>query len=329
VLVDGGPDPDRLVALLDARLPAWDRRIDVVVLTHPHEDHAAGLVGLIGRYRLGHLFEPGMRGPGPGYTILAGVLAARGPRPGQLAAGDRFAVDDGRFRVLWPDPGSVPAEPPDTGKGINNVSIVLELTIGSRRVLLMGDAEEEVDPVLLRRGLRRADVLKVAHHGSATATSAAFLAAVGPGVAVVSAGAKNRYGHPAASTIERLASAGARVLRTDHHGSVTVATDGSALRVTTERDLAEASGPKLAARPSEPRVRSARWPTPGALRSPSCAARKPPHATPERPEQPRARLPEGRRRLGRRTRDHRAGAGARHRRRGRDPPLAGRRGRPG
>jgi competence protein ComEC len=253
VLVDGGPDPDRLRALLDARLPAWDRRIDVVVLTHPHEDHAAGFVGLLGRYRIGHFFEPGMAGPGPGYVALAGLLDKAGQPRGRLATGDRFTVDAGRFRVLWPDPGSVPATPPDGGTGINNVSIVLELSVGRRTFLLMGDVEQGIDPILLGRGLPRADALKVAHHGSATATTQPFLAAVHPRIAVVSVGAKNRYGHPSGQTIARLEGVADRVFRTDRDGSVTIATDGTALRVSARHEAGIGTPPM--ARPW-PRVAS-------------------------------------------------------------------------
>jgi len=243
VLVDGGPDPDRLRVLLDARLPAWDRRLDVVVLTHPHEDHAAGLVGLVGRYRIGRFFEPGMAGPGPGYIALAGLLDRYDQPRGRLSSGDRFTIDDGHFRVLWPDPGSVPATAPEDGKSINNLSIVLELTVGRRRFLLMGDAEQEIDPILLARGLRHADALKVAHHGSGTATTAAFLAAVRPTVAAFSAGTRNRYGHPARATIARLEDTAARIFRTDRDGSVTVATDGDGLRVTARREARLPRGP--------------------------------------------------------------------------------------
>jgi competence protein ComEC len=242
VLVDGGPDPDRLRALLDARIPAWDRRLDVVILTHPHEDHAAGLVGLLGRYRIDRFYEAGMAGPGPGYVALAGILDREGAPRGRLVTGDRLRVDDGRFRVLWPDAGSVPETPPDTGTGINNVSIVLELQVGRRSFLLTGDIEQDIDPILAGRGLPRVDVLKVAHHGSRTATTGPFLAAVKPAVAVVSAGVKNRYGHPAPSTIARLEATGSRVLRTDRDGTVTMATDGTALIVQPERESAHEAG---------------------------------------------------------------------------------------
>ena len=217
MLVDGGPDPDRLLIELDRRLPPWDRRIDVFVLTHPHEDHVAGLALLLSSYRIGRVFEPGMRGPGPGYGAWDAALERAGaPARGRLVTGDRLAVDDLHFDVLWPDPGSVPSEPPDGGRGINDVSIVLLGEVDGRRILLTGDVEDDVDPLLAARGLPPVDFLKVAHHGSRTASTAAFLDIVRPQVAVVSAGADNPYGHPARSTLDHLAAAGARVLPDRH-----------------------------------------------------------------------------------------------------------------
>ena len=94
--------------------------------------------------------------------------------------------------------------------------------VAGRRFLLTGDVEDDVDPILAARALPSVDVLKVAHHGSATASTPAFLDAVRPRVAIASAGAGNPYGHPARSTLERLAATGARVLRTDADGSVEV-----------------------------------------------------------------------------------------------------------
>jgi competence protein ComEC len=254
MLIDGGPDPDRLLVELDRRLPPWDRRIDLLVLTHPHEDHVAGLAILLERYRVGRIYETGMRGPGPGYRAFAHDLAGpSAPPDGILSTGARIALDDIRFQVLWPDPGRVPREPPDAGRGINDVSIVLLGEVAGRRILLTGDVEDDVDPLLAKRGLPPIDILKVAHHGSATASTPAFLDAVQPRVAIVSAGAGNPYGHPARSTIDRLAATGARVLRTDTDGSVavTIATDGTiAVSSSGARKsalLPAAAGPQLAA----------------------------------------------------------------------------------
>jgi competence protein ComEC len=260
MLIDGGPDPDRLLVELDRRLPPWDRRLDVLILTHPHEDHVAGLAMLLERYRVGRVFEPGMRGPGPGYEAWSAALDRAGaPRRGLLATGDRLAVDDARFEVLWPDPGRVPREPPDSGRGINDVSIVLLGEVDGRRVLLTGDVEDDVDPVLAARGLPPIDFLKVAHHGSGTASTVAFLGVVRPQLAVVSAGADNPYGHPARSTLDHLRESGATVFRTDTDGSVEVTFAGG--RMTVDKSgaraaAASASAPAIAATTSTAGPRS-------------------------------------------------------------------------
>ena len=247
MLVDGGPDPDRLIIELDERLPPWDRRIDILVLTHPHEDHVAGLALLLDRYRVERVFEPGMRGPGPGYEAWHAELAGEDAPPrGLLQTGDRLAVDDVRFEVLWPDPGRVPAEPPDNGRAINDVSIVLLGEVDGRRILLTGDVEDDVDPLLAARGLPPVDLLKVAHHGSGTASTPAFLGVVRPAVAVVSAGADNRYGHPARSTLDHLAAAGAEVFRTDTNGSVEAVFANGGMTVRSTGARAAVEGPRLA-----------------------------------------------------------------------------------
>jgi competence protein ComEC len=230
LLVDGGPDPDRLLVELDRRIPPWDRRLDAIVLSHPHEDHVAGLALLLERYRVGRTFEPGMLGPGPGYAAWAAELAGRPTPSALLAAGDRLAVDDIALEVLWPLPGSVPRTPPDTGTGINNVSIVFLGAVAGRRFLLMGDVEQEVDPELATR-VARVDLLKIAHHGSRTASTDAFLDAVHPTVAIASAGAGNPYGHPSPATLSRVEARGARVFRTDRDGSVTVSFEPGAISV--------------------------------------------------------------------------------------------------
>jgi competence protein ComEC len=249
LLVDGGPDPGRLLIALDERLPPWDRRIDILVLTHPHEDHVAGLATLLSRYRIGRVYEPGMIGPGPGYQAWASTLAGGGPPRGRLSTGDQLRLDGIRFRVLWPDPNRVPEHPADGGTAINNVSIVLLGEAGEHRFLLAGDIEEGIDPELVRRGLPQVDLLKVAHHGSRTSSTPPFLAAVQPRVAVVSAGAGNPYGHPAPATIDRLHAAARATYRTDADGTVEVAFDGPSIRVRTSGARSSA-GATTAPRPA-------------------------------------------------------------------------------
>ncbi len=262
MLVDGGPDPGRLLIALDERLPAWDHRIDALVLTHPHEDHAAGLAVLLSRYRIGRVYEPGMIGPGPGYAALAAILGHDAPPHGTLATGDRLSLDDIRFRVLWPDPGRVPLRPSDGGTAINNVSIVLLGEVAGRRFLLAGDIEEQVDPELLARGLPQVDLLKVAHHGSRTSSTQAFLDAVRPRVAAVSAGLGNPYGHPAPATIDRLRESAGQTFRTDRDGTVEVRLDGDGIHV-------RASGARQAAAANLPSKQN--LPPPGSAVAFACA----------------------------------------------------------
>jgi competence protein ComEC len=262
LLLDGGPDPDRLLTVLDRHVPPWDRRIDLVVLTHPHEDHVAGLAMLLARYRIAGIAENGMLGAGPGDDAFRERLATMGVTTGRLAAGDRLALDGIQAVIRWPLRGEVPDRAPSEGRRVNDTSIVLDLWFGERRFLLTGDIEDDVDPRLLAAGIdvagRRLDVLKVAHHGSGTATSDAWLDALRPRVALVSAGTGNPYGHPAPRTIERLEAHGARVLRTDLDGDLEVSTDGRDLRIATSGGRASTTATVAVARRLPPATTLAR-----------------------------------------------------------------------
>jgi competence protein ComEC len=268
MLIDGGPDPGRVLLALDERIPPWDRRLDILVLTHPHEDHVAGLARILERYAVGRVYEPGMRGPGPGWAAWDAALHD-GPPRGVLGTGAQVRLGEVRLAVLWPDPRTVPLEPSDTGTGINNVSVVFLGEANGRRFLLMGDVEQGIDPTLIARGLPRVDFLKVAHHGSATATTQAFVDAVRPRVAVASAGADNPYGHPAASTLGRLRESGTRVYRTDQDGSVEVDLRSDGIVVTETGARRPAVAPTTAGRVASRATTDGRAGTAGGARAAS------------------------------------------------------------
>jgi competence protein ComEC len=260
ILVDGGPDAALLMTALDRYVPAWDRRIDAIVLTHPHDDHVSGLVAVVERYRVGRAFESGWPASTPAYRAWLDALDGHGLRPERLKTGDRLRLDDATLLVLWPDDGRTRPSGLDPAaadnRKANDSSIVFLGEFGSRRFLLTGDAEDDVDPVLLARGLPHVDMLKVAHHGSGTASSDELLSALRPGVAVVSVGAGNTYGHPAAATIERLDAHSGRVLRTDQAGTVETTLDAAAVTVTSDRALATSNAPGVSSAAASSPIRA-------------------------------------------------------------------------
>jgi len=239
-LVDGGPDPRVTLLALGERLPAGDRNFDAVVATHLDSDHAGGLIGVLDRYDADIVVQ----GPASPASALfpqwESVLHQRKHPAVSIRAGHRIRLDSGVvMEVLHPPAGKIPSR---IDANTNNLSIVIRLTYGEVSFLLTGDVEQDVEGYLVDtrgEGLR-SDVLKVAHHGSVSSTSAAFLKAVAPKSAVVSAGADNRYGHPHPDVIARLGGAiGAEnVFITARDGAVEYITDGVGLWVRTNSDFA-------------------------------------------------------------------------------------------
>ena len=238
MVIDGGglvgSPIDVGARVLAPELRARRRRdVGVVVLTHPHPDHFGGLATGLDAVHVGALWDTGegrAEGTGGGYAQLLALATARGvPVLGPAALCGTHAIGGARVEVLAPCPTF------SSDRGPNDNSLVLRITYGARSILFVGDAEHEEEETLLAtaRDRLRADVLKVGHHGSRTSSTPAFLEAVGPREAVVSAGCRNRFGHPHAITLEALGRAGARIWRTDRDGAVTVTTDGASLDVAT------------------------------------------------------------------------------------------------
>jgi competence protein ComEC len=197
------------------------------VLTHPHADHVGGAATVLRALRPRAYYDAAFAGGGDAYR--ESLVAAKGRVPWRrVHPGDSLSVDGAIVTFLAPD-SAWTASLNDP----NEASTVVAIRVGAVRFLLTGDAERGEERWLLRRvgdGLR-ADVLKVAHHGSATSTTPEFLAAVRPRVALVSVGAGNLYGHPDPTTLQALAAAGAQVLRTDRLGSIVLRTNGQRLVV--------------------------------------------------------------------------------------------------
>ena len=225
MLIDGGPDPARLSTELDRLIPSWDRTIDVLVASHPHEDHLAGLPRLLDRYRIGAVIGAEVRGGGPASRSWNEILQSRGAEYHSVATGSRFMLADAHLDVLWPDREALDRAPEDGGSALNNRSIVLRLDIPGFSALFTGDIEADLDRRIAARITTPIDLLKSPHHGSASSASRALLTAADPRVSIVSVGQRNSYGHPAATTLARLAERNGVVARTDLDGTVVALID--------------------------------------------------------------------------------------------------------
>ena len=214
ILIDGGPDPEEVATKLSA---LGVKRLDLLVATHPHADHVGGLPAVMARFPIGLVIEPGCWEPSPAYeeflrAVRAERLQVRHPR-----TGDAFDVADVHLDVLAPD-----ACAHGTDSDPNNDSIVLRLVWRGRVVLFPADAEVPSQQAMLEEGEPlAAQVLKVPHHGGDTSL-VDFFQAVDPQLAIVSVGQPNDYGHPVPKVLDELRATGARVLRTDRRGDITV-----------------------------------------------------------------------------------------------------------
>jgi competence protein ComEC len=207
--------------------------LDMFVLSHPHTDHVGGAASVIRALHPARYVDAGF--PGSADAYRASLLAARSmhTRWQRAHPGDSVDVDGVMITFLAPDSAWTAAltDP-------NLASVVTLVRVGDVRILLTGDAEGPEEDWLVEHERDRlpADILKVAHHGSSTSTTPAFLAAVQPRLALVSVGAGNSYGHPNGEILRGIAAAGAQVLRTDRVGSIVARTDGRRLFVDAGGD---------------------------------------------------------------------------------------------
>ncbi|CAL9452504.1 ComEC/Rec2 family competence protein [Streptomyces sp. enrichment culture] len=234
VVVDAGPDPH----LVDHCLRSLGvTRVPLVLLTHFHADHVAGLPGVLRGRSVGAIETTGLEEPADQAEFVRRQAAAGRIPMRHAAAGERRRSGPLSWQVVWPPP-SPPATPaPGTEGGPNDASVTLLVRTAGLRLLLLGDLEPPAQRELARSpaaaALEGVDVLKVAHHGSAH-QDFAFLRRLAPRLALISCGEDNTYGHPAPGTLAALRAQGATLLRTDRDGAVAVAGTGKELRVAGE-----------------------------------------------------------------------------------------------
>ncbi len=219
ILIDGGDDLN-VVYELSKYMKFNDRRIEVVVLTHPHDDHLVGILEVMDRYEVGEIWIYPVCYNNPNYKLLL----ESGVKIREVEEGMNFNIEDIRLNILWPVENKT-AEC-EVGKykswdgNINNDSLVIHVEHLNKSFLLMGDAEEEVEKELNINF--KVDFLKAGHHCSKTSSSETFLKMAKPSKAICSCGEGNKFGHPSSGTLKNFSSLNVQYFVTYESGNIVV-----------------------------------------------------------------------------------------------------------
>lgn len=215
VLIDGGPD-NKVLKELTSVLKPTDRYIDLIILSHSQLDHFAGLIDILKRYQVGVFIFNGRRGTADAFQELEKVIKENKVASAILAEGDKIKYIDSRFDVLSPSKKFL------TSNELNDTTLVFKLDSQKARILFTGDIDKKIEDYLTGKYDLDIDVLKVSHHGSRFSSDSEFLKEATPEISVIEVG-KNSYGHPTEQTLNRLASIGSQIFRTDRDGVVKLA----------------------------------------------------------------------------------------------------------
>jgi competence protein ComEC len=240
ILIDAGDADEGSRIVSDLRTLGADH-IDLLVATHPHTDHIGGMREVLAAFPVDRVLEAGIPHTSSVYEEFLETIDRKGIPYITAERGLALTPDpDLRILVLSPPKERIEGD-------LNANSIVLKISYGTISFLFTGDAGTAAEDVLLATGVSpRADILKVSHHGSADATSARFIAAVRPQLAVISLAADNPYGYPHRETQDILTTAGVTLYRTDRDGTILIRSDGISYSVATE------NGPGRIQNPAEP-----------------------------------------------------------------------------
>ncbi len=232
ILIDGGPDK-RVLDCLSKHMPFWDKTIDVVILSHPHQDHFAGLIDVLQSYTVLSFDSEKLVNKSAGFRELQNGLAAKDVKTRYLLAGDILKTKDGlSMEVLAPSQGFLDRTSPngEIGESGEFASLIIFMSFGENTFLLTGDSQAPglKDAIESVAGV---DVLQVPHHGSKSGLTKDILDVLSPKLAVISVGKNNRYGHPNNEIIKILRDYDIKILRTDEVGEVEIIADGEKWRI--------------------------------------------------------------------------------------------------
>lgn len=226
MLIDGGNAADSNLMYTYLKKQGITH-LDYVIGTHAHEDHIGGIAGALNYATAGKVYCPVTSYDTKAFQNFVKAAQSRGCSITVPKVGESFSLGSANCKILAVNTESDP----------NNTSIVLRITYGSTSFLFTGDAEREVEQVLLDKGATlKSTVLKVGHHGSATSTSYPFLREVAPAYAVISVGKDNTYGHPTEGTLSRLRDAETKTFRTDIQGDIICTSNGKTVSFAVSRN---------------------------------------------------------------------------------------------
>lgn len=227
ILIDGGPDR-RVLDCLSQHMPFWDRTIDVVILSHPHQDHFAGLIDVLQSYTVLAFDSENLINKSAGFGQLQNTLTAKAVKTRYLSAGDALKTKDGlSMEVLAPSLSFLDRTSPngEIGESGEFASLIILMSFGESTFLLTGDSQApQLGEAVGKVG--EVGILQVPHHGSKTGLTKDILNVILPKLAVISVGKNNRYGHPNTEVIKILRDEDIKILRTDEAGEVEIVSDG-------------------------------------------------------------------------------------------------------
>ena len=226
MVIDGGPREASGYVYDYIRKTLSLNHIDYVISTHPHTDHVYGLSAVLNAVPADLVLTPVLEWDSKPFEYMAKYARKQGTPMVVPSEGDTFRLGSAEITVLhcWP-------EAVEYGRA-NDASIVVRIDYGKTSFIITGDAEDWSEYMMIDSGMKLdADVLRVAHHGSSTASTMEFLRAVSPEYAVISVGKVNDYGHPHRGTLERLNRAGCDILRTDKSGTIVMVSNGERIGI--------------------------------------------------------------------------------------------------
>ncbi len=233
ILIDGGDTNAQILQQLPKFMPFWDREIDMIMISHPHDDHIGGLVKVLQRYKVKQILYTGVVHNSPAYLSLLENVKRKNiamtiiDRPQKIQLGD-----DLYFDILYPFESLLNQEVDN----LNNSSIATKLVYKNNSFLFTGDDEKEIEAELLKADIDlSADVFKAGHHGSITSNTQEFLEAMNPQYAIIQVGEDNDFGHPSLRILKRMERLEIEYYRNDLNGWVQVISNGEHVKIITEK----------------------------------------------------------------------------------------------